>query len=561
MALLLLTGIGRDPRLRGDRAAPRQARPETAFHGGEETSMTSSRSLRTLSLVPVLALAACITRPVEKAPCKEFVVTPVQAPLFLDKDVDLLFMVDNSNSMADKQKLLVKEFPGLIEGLRSSKFGPSGCTTNCRIPNVHIGVVTSDLGAGNYDLPSCETQGGDGGKLIYQPRVNTGCAVPKDKWISYNEGTTNVTGSSSSDPVQQVKDAFSCIARVGDTGCGFEHQLEAAKKALDENVNPGFLRNDPKTNKDALLVTVLITDEDDCSAQNTKLFDPAQTGLTDPLGPLTSFRCFEFGITCDVNSRTTIGTRKNCVPKTGTGAYLYDPQRYIDFFKKVKKGPDGSAAPTRALVAAITGPTDRVEVGVDGSTPTLKASCSSSQGDAAPAIRIKSVIDGLGDQGESHSICAGEFATVFKKLSEEIVASLGALCLKAPALTEENALVCQAGDSISSKDPAKKCAATTLEQAACAVSELSASTGASTDIEQCPTEVFENASSKDCGSTCPCWRLVKSTECKPENGSSPYAIEILRKGEAPKGTYARFSCLSSPYKWGDEASTTSGQCQ
>jgi len=107
-----------------------------------------------------------------------------------------------------------------------------------------------------------------------------------------------------------VKTAFQCIAKLGTQGCGYEHSLESARRALDpqSNINPGFLRDD------AFLAIVFITDEDDCSARNPQLFDPTQAALTDPLGPLTSFRCFEFGITCDINDRNKMGPRHNCVP-------------------------------------------------------------------------------------------------------------------------------------------------------------------------------------------------------------------------------------------------------
>ena len=45
---------------------------------------------------------------------------------------------------------------------------------------------------------------------------------------------------------------------------------------------------------------MLITDEDDCSApDDTDLFDPSQTLVTDPLGPIDSYRCNEFGHLCD----------------------------------------------------------------------------------------------------------------------------------------------------------------------------------------------------------------------------------------------------------------------
>jgi hypothetical protein len=487
--------------------------------------------------------------------------TNIEAPLFVDRDVDLLFMIDNSNSMEQEQKLLAKQFPKLIEVLRSSKLGPVGCTTNCRIPNLHVGIVTSDLGAGSYNLPSCETAGGDGGKLIYAPRVRTGCATPKDKWISYTDGTSNVTDLSTTDEVTKVEDAFACLAEVGTGGCGFEHQLESPKKALDENVNPGFMRNDPRNNKDAFLVVVLLTDEDDCSAQNTKLYDPAQTGLTDPLGPLTSFRCFEFGITCQPQSnlRTNYGTRTSCVPKTGSGSYLYEPQRYIDFFKNLKKGPTGEAAPGRILVAAIAGPTDHVEVGTDGSYPVLKQSCTSSLGEAVPAIRIEAVTDGLGDQGQFTSLCTTDLSSAFKKIADRVIASFGAMCLKAPVLTSSGSIVCQKGDVLSSTDSTRVCKASCLDQADCTVSEIAASTGKEAEIGRCPAALFHDVI-EDCGASCPCWRIVKSTECKPASGSSPYALEILRAGEAAQGTYAKFSCRTSTARWGEDAFAALGQC-
>jgi hypothetical protein len=482
-----------------------------------------------------------------------------------ETNLDLLFMIDNSNSTDGATMLLTQQFPKLVEGLRSSRLGPAGCTSKtCRLPNLHIGIITSDLGAGSYSLPSCETAGGDGGKLVHEPRIQTGCAVPKDKWISYVEGTSNVIDASTTDELKKVENAFSCIGRVGTAGCGFEQPLESIMKALDPNINQGFLRNDPKNLRDALLAIVLLTDEDDCSAQNTKLYDPSQTGLKDPLGPLTSFRCFEFGITCDVNSRTTYGPRKDCVPTTGSEAYLYDPKRYIDFLKGVKKRGDGTPAPDRLLLFAIAGATKPVAVGSDGSYPTLRASCSSSLGEANPGIRIKAVTDGLGDQGFFESICAGDFSAYLAKIASLLGSKIGApLCMRAPVLTEGGGIVCRVGEPLSEADASKVCEESCLDQAACSVEELTddGTGGDRTKIQKCPSALFSDPSSRSCGASCPCWRLVPFSDCKPENGSSPYALEILHGSPSARGSSVRYSCVSSTAAWGSGAFAALPRCR
>ncbi|MBU0611790.1 MAG: hypothetical protein KKI08_28195, partial [Armatimonadetes bacterium] len=287
-------------------------------------------------------------------------------PQSIEKDVDLLFMIDNSGSMEQEQELLRRQFPKLIEALRSPKLGN-------QIPNVHIGVVSSDLGAGQYGLPSCEVSGGDGGKLQNTPRL-AGCTGPSDPWISYIDGVTNIPGCSG-DPVECVKSAFGCIAQLGILGCGFEAQLESARRALDPklNINPGFIR------PNAFLAVVFVTDEDDCSARDPQLFDPQQQGLTDPLGPLTSFRCFEFGIQCNINDRNKVGERTNCVPAFD---WLFSVDDYIKFFGTLKPSKD------RIIMAAIAGPLEPVVVGKDGPNPSLKPSCQTADGFAVPPIRI-----------------------------------------------------------------------------------------------------------------------------------------------------------------------------
>ena len=153
-----------------------------------------------------------------------------------------------------------------------------------------------------------------------------------------------------------------------------------------------------KKQREALEITALdgvakasfLANEDDCSAKNAQLFDPSSQGISDSLGPLSSFRCFEFGIQCDVNDRNKVGPRKNCTPAYD---WLRKTQDYVDFFKTLK--PAGNV-----LAVAIAGPTEPVRVGKDGNNPVLLHSCQNgASGFADPGIRIKQFVDGF---PESH---------------------------------------------------------------------------------------------------------------------------------------------------------------
>jgi len=322
--------------------------------------------------------------------------------------VDLLFMVDNSNSMEPKQQALTAAFPRLIEGLRHAKFGG-------KLPDLRIGVVSSDPGVGtSYTVPSC-TAGGDGGKLQNKARLGA-CPVPRDPWISYNAGVTNIADGPV-DPVERVKVAFSCIATLGTGGCGFEQPLESLRRALDPKlkVNPGFLRDE------ALLVIFLITDEDDCSVSDPTLLDPSATAT---YGDLNSYRCTRFGVACN-ESLSTVGAKTGCKP---AGDKLHTTADYISFFSGLK--PAG-----KVILAALAGPTSFVKVGQDGTSLLLEPSCQSSNGSAAPAVRVEAVVTGVGsgsffnagiDASEapvSLNVCTLDLEPALRFLAKKIVAT------------------------------------------------------------------------------------------------------------------------------------------
>lgn len=205
--------------------------------------------------IPV-ALWACTSHPLSQPdpqPEQQTNATIVVAPL---RQLDLLFMIDNSPSMGPKQDKMKKQFPQLIDALRDP--------VDNKLPDLRIAIVDSDLGSGAAAQCPGASHHGDLGK--FQVRNPADCNVnPNALWLVYTDNQpVNFTGD--------VSDVFACLAGgVGVGGCGFEHQLQALQWAfyLDGNQSQWeFLR------PEAYLGIVLLTDEDDCSApSDSHMFD------------------------------------------------------------------------------------------------------------------------------------------------------------------------------------------------------------------------------------------------------------------------------------------------
>src|SRR5207253_7138162 len=125
------------------------------------------------------------------------------------------------------------------------------------LPDLHVGVVSSDTGPGAYDLPERHcAHGGDQGQLQFQPR-GTCTTSPLDAGATFLQASN---GQQQKNYTGDITDAFACIAGLGDQGCGFEGQLKSIRLALDPAAAParnrGFLRDE------AYLSVVLITNED-----------------------------------------------------------------------------------------------------------------------------------------------------------------------------------------------------------------------------------------------------------------------------------------------------------
>src|SRR5262249_12254666 len=104
------------------------------------------------------------------------------------RKIDMLFMIDNSLSMQPLQTKLAASFPPLIQVLKDL---PGG------LPDLHIGVISSSMGAGQeLGIPQC-APGGDGGRLQFAPTGTCTATGLHGNFIAAgeNEATKNYDGT------------------------------------------------------------------------------------------------------------------------------------------------------------------------------------------------------------------------------------------------------------------------------------------------------------------------------------------------------------------------------
>jgi hypothetical protein len=147
--------------------------------------------------------------------------------------VDLLFVIDNSGSMLVEQQTLIASFDGFIAGIQDNLDEAN---------DYHIGVVTTD--AYSLNFAECQTLGA----LVTESADGVCGPWTAGRYISLAD---------------DLESAFTCAARVGDTGSTDEHQVEAALRAISPELGAPLACNEGFIRDDALLVLVIITDEDD----------------------------------------------------------------------------------------------------------------------------------------------------------------------------------------------------------------------------------------------------------------------------------------------------------
>jgi hypothetical protein len=340
--------------------------------------------------------------------------------------VDVVLMIDNSLGMGPKQQALIAAFPSYVSALRAL---PGG------LPSLHLGIVSSSLGAGrNPSLHNC-APGGDQGVFQAKP-LGTTCATaslaPGQSFIIEDNGTSNHTG--------ELADVLACLAPLGEAGCGFEHQFASVLRALGADGAPAPPENANFLRPDAYLQIVLVSDEDDCSAPpDSDLFDSSSMALTDPLGPMTSYRCNEFGHLCGGKPPPRMPPGE--VDLSGTCVSAEDGRllRVADVVAALKTF---KSDPSKVFVASIGAPPNpyKVNLGpsfVQGDTsmwPYVEHSCQSNPTpsvilDGDPGVRTSEWVNAFGANGLVEDICDTTYAGALQRIATQMVTNTGPACL------------------------------------------------------------------------------------------------------------------------------------
>jgi hypothetical protein len=255
-----------------------------------------------------MVAAACMSRPVAttEPQTSNLYVEPIRNDVI--KKIDLLFMIDNSASMGDKQVLLAKAVPQLVDRLviprcttptgtvvlerkSLSEACPAGSAPEFRaVQDIHIAVISSSLGAHGAKTPvgGCgdAPPGNDRARLL--PSVRPGLvSYDNSGFLAWDpNGALNPAGET--DPVRLGMQFGEMVQKTGENGCGFEASLESWYRFLIDPEPPVDVSIDAVSGRgvpgqtdvellaqraaflrpDSLVAIVMLTDENDCSIRD-----------------------------------------------------------------------------------------------------------------------------------------------------------------------------------------------------------------------------------------------------------------------------------------------------
>lgn len=391
--------------------------------------------------------------------------------------IDVLFIVDRSESMTNKQAKIAAQIPRMIEVLTNGDINADGKRDFAPpAKGIHFGVVTTDMGMGRNAAPNdgldffpCN-QAGDDGNLINKYLGNpatTKCVPPPapEPFVTYDPANTTANA--------KVVTEVSCRAQVGAGGCGYSQTLESGLKALTPSgsqiqfINTGMTtggRGDGSNNNflrpDSLLAVILLTDGDDCSSKDLRAYAPNFPKSSDPSADAARERDSYLTVSGNENFRCTSILNPNWQSQA-----LYDVQRYVDGLLALRPLPE------LLVFSAIVGvppnllppvdlsdlnadevPTDYAAILADpamqqrpgkvigannqefpGPAPACSVSAETQfQGSAQPAQRIVQLAQKLSQQKANavlQSICSADFTPALNAILKKIASVLNGSCL------------------------------------------------------------------------------------------------------------------------------------
>jgi hypothetical protein len=291
--------------------------------GFRAASRAAKLAAATLAIAGLGAVSGCLSRPIEPVEVRTTSVVTERLTQSGVNKIDLLLMVDNSASMADKQKILAQAIPDLVTGLvlpkcldntsgiaiaaanqptDPTKPCPTGSTYEFPpVLDIHIGMISSSLGTFGADgcqdkpptqCPSADTTPlDDHGHLVTRSSdCDTAGPVPtyqSEGFLAWDPksadkpaGETMLGSIGNGGLIGHLNDL---VVGNGQSGCGFESQNEAWYRFLVDPTPYGSIQlvnNSVKTSgidnvllqqrkefmrADSLLAIILLTDETDVS--------------------------------------------------------------------------------------------------------------------------------------------------------------------------------------------------------------------------------------------------------------------------------------------------------
>lgn len=217
--------------------------------------------------------------------------------------IDILFVVDNSGSMGEEQTNLATNFPAFIQVIDESGL------------DWRVAVTSTDMDYTYYqqtplgNLPMSST-GGENGAMLQR------CSMAR-RWIEKTDPDAATT--------------FGCAASLGTDGSPDEMPLAAVRAAFDERMadgtNAGFHRDD------ALLAVVMLTDENDCSYEQSVTMPFGQSLCDDMMEPVANYVGFLDAYTGDRARWAAVAIAgpgpDSCSSEFGSAAYAERLDQFI----------------------------------------------------------------------------------------------------------------------------------------------------------------------------------------------------------------------------------------
>ena len=403
--------------------------------------------------------------------------SPFQLAVAPNRMLDIIFMIDNSPSMALKQAKLQSQFPKLIDALKDPSDGS--------LPDLRLAIIDSDLGSGGaYTSGTCgpktlpdgsSSTYGDLGRFQIVGAQACGVTDTSAMWLEHSKGQAlNYTGD--------IGTVFSCLAaKLGTLGCGLEHSLQAFEFAL---VTDGIGNTNQRQilRPSAYLGLVFLSDEDDCSAApNDGLFGDklelhseaaslrcgtrahacGGVNLTEtPPGFPTAMPFLAPFSTCaartdDCSTPTDTSVPTTCSPLRGLAAMATEikalkskPEDQI-FVAGIFGWPlsDVDMATASYRIAPIPNPNsadtahptvyDTWPVCYDPNhlpnnpDPVTGFDATAASWGATGGLRMSAFVDQFGDNGLKFSICQPDFSAAMSKIGSALSKKMQNLCLPA----------------------------------------------------------------------------------------------------------------------------------